>query len=111
MRTDKLYANKTVNCFSLSRFSEEYETFTEKFTKNRKGFKIEADGLIRTDTAPTLNFESMKSLYLSKDLTMLDKHREYFEAPSKFLDGKISMDGNRCTYLTFPRCGSTFLRK
>lgn len=35
MRTDKLYANKTVNCFSLDRFNDEYETFSEKVKKYR----------------------------------------------------------------------------
>ena len=57
MRTDKLYANKNVNCYSLEKFSEEYGTFTEKFKQTRQGFKIDPDGFIRADTAPTLNFD------------------------------------------------------
>lgn len=111
MRTNKLYANKTVNCFSLERFNDEYETYTEKFTRLRQGYRVDSEGLIRTKTAPTLNFDQMKSLFLSKDLSLLEKHKDWFEPPSKYLDGKINMDGDRVTFLTFARCGSTFLRK
>ena len=113
MRTGKLYGNKPCNCFSLERFSDEYETFSEKFNRYWKGYKIDSNGLIRADTAPTVDYDMIISLYLSKDLSLLEKHKEIFEKPSKYLDGKKSLNekGNNITYLTFPRMGSTFLRK
>lgn len=48
-------------------------------------------------------------VFLSKDLSLLERHKDIFELPSKYLDGE-DINGNRITYLTFPRCGSTFLR-
>jgi hypothetical protein len=64
----------------LDRFSEEYETFTEKFRRNRKGYKIDSDGLIRTKTAPVLNYNQMIDLFLSKDLTLLEIHKDIFDS-------------------------------
>jgi hypothetical protein len=53
----------------------------------------------------------MISLFLSKDLDLYENNKHLFEGSSKFLDGLEDINGNRITYLTFPRCGSTFLRK
>ena len=109
-RNDKIFANKNVNQFSIERLTEEYTTFTEKFNANRQGYLIDENGLIRADTAPTLSYSFMMDLFKSKDLDLLEKHKDIFEKKSSFLDGKEDVNGNQITYLTFARCGSTFLR-
>lgn len=94
----------------MTRVDETFQTFSEKFKQNRPGYTLDAEGLIRPKTAETLNYKKMIDLFLSKDLSQYDANKHLFEGSSKFLDGE-DINGNRITYLTFPRCGSTFLRK
>lgn len=111
VRTDKIYASKHVNQFSVEKFDETYSKFSEKFRQNRPDYMLDAEGLIRPKTAETLSYSKMMDLFLSKDLTQYEANKHLFEGGSKFLDAKEDVNGNRITYLTFPRCGSTFLRK
>lgn len=111
VRTDQLYVSKNVNQFSVTRYDDTFQTFSEKFRQNRPGYTLDSEGLIRAKTAETLSNSKMIELFLSKDLSQYEANKHLFEGGSKFLDGKEDVNGNRVTYLTFPRCGSTFLRK
>lgn len=52
----------------------------------------------------------MMEIFLSKNLSLIETYKAFFDPPSKYLDGEEIL-GNKISYLTFPRCGSTFLRK
>ena len=63
------------------------------------------------ETTRTINFDELKSLLLSNDLTKLEDFKKLSEGGSKFLDRRNDMIGNRVAFDTFPRTGNSFLRK
>jgi hypothetical protein len=59
---------------------------------------------------PTINFDYMKELMLSKDHSRVDEYRNMVKN-EKFLDKKNDMIGNRVAFASYPRTGNSFLRK
>lgn len=57
----------------------------------------------------SVNFNWLKDLYLSKDLTRLDELRQLGEK-CKMLDATVDLSGNRISFASFPRTGNTLLR-
>ena len=64
--------------------------------------------MIPTAESHVVNYEWLKELMLSKDLSRLDELKALGENP-KFLDGK-KIEGNLICFDSFPRTGNTFLR-
>ena len=59
---------------------------------------------------PTLNFNQMKELFLSKDL---ERNRELdwiSRESDRFLDGTVNMLQNSVAFCSYPRSGNTMLR-
>ena len=84
--------------------------YMERFNHSHPGYKLDQEGIVRPDTAITINFEDLKRVLLSRDEKDMVQNEWMFEGPSKFLDGS-SLNGNRVGYVTYPRMGSTFSRK
>ena len=63
-------------------------------------------------SAETINFDYLKALLLSKDLT---RYAELEQITSNdkcvFLDAKVDLLGERVAFQSFVRSGNTFLRK
>lgn len=64
----------------------------------------------KADTRVT-NFNQMRELFLSKDLSRLEELKWIDEGAYNFLDGKVNMEGNRVALASFPRSGNSFLRR
>jgi hypothetical protein len=60
---------------------------------------------------PTINFEALVELMLSRDLSRVEELQKLGEGDPKFLDSKCSMVGNRIALSSFPRTGNSFLRR
>ena len=56
---------------------------------------------------PTINFDYMKELMLSKDHSRVDEYRNMVKN-EKFLDKKNDMIGNRVAFASYPRTGNSF---
>ncbi len=62
---------------------------------------------------PIVNFNQMKELWLSKDLSRV-KELEWIEENGgtfRFLDTKVPMEGNKVSFVSYPRSGNSFLRR
>jgi hypothetical protein len=59
---------------------------------------------------PVVDFEELKSMFLSKDPEELRKLNWIFENEPKFLDG-TAFKGDKVAFASFPRSGNTFMRK
>jgi len=62
-------------------------------------------------TTPVLNWNYMKDLLLSKDLTRLKELEWIDERTFRFLDSKVKMDGQKVCFASYPRSGNSFLRR
>jgi hypothetical protein len=89
--------------FADHKFSDEYETFIERFNRLYEGYKLDENMLIRTDTARTVNLLELKSILLGPHLQQGD------ETP-RSLDGN-DINGHRVALCTYPRTGNTMLRE
>jgi hypothetical protein len=49
------YADKLMQKFSLNKFADEYEKFTERFARLYPGYKLDDKCRLRADTAKTIN--------------------------------------------------------
>ena len=64
-------------------------------------------------TTPVLNWNYMKDLLLSKDLSRM-KELEWIDANGgtfRFLDESVKMDGQKVSFVSYPRSGNSFLRR
>ena len=60
---------------------------------------------------PTLNFDHLKELYLSKDLSRNSEFDWMAKESNRFLDGTVDMKEHSVTFSSYPRAGNTFLRR
>ena len=61
--------------------------------------------------APVVNFNQLKELLLSKDLSRIGELEWIASEPARFLDNSIDMTGNKVALTSYPRSGNSFLRK
>ena len=59
----------------------------------------------------TVNFNHLKELLLSKDLSRLSELEWISQQNLRFLDGSVDMKGSVVALMSFPRSGNTFLRR
>ena len=67
--------------------------------------------LVANESTPTINFDYLKTLLLSKDFSRSEEYKKLLSGEYKFLDKKNSMIGNSVAFATYPRTGNSFLRK
>ena len=58
-----------------------------------------------------VNFDQLRDLYLSKDLSRMAELEWLSKGPARFFDNKVDLTGNRIGMASFPRSGNSFLRK
>ena len=64
----------------------------------------------KADT-PMLNFDQLKDLLLSKDLSRMAELEWIEKGPVRFLDDSVDMWGNKVGFCSWPRSGNSFLKK
>lgn len=67
--------------------------------------------LVAGKNAPTINFDTLKEVLLSKGDSRRKEYDEMTKGEIKFLDKKSSLFGNRVCLASFPRTGNSMLRK
>ena len=119
-RNDEILCDREMNRYSVKGVNQEtksdqtgYELFSDRFHKMYTGYVFDKKGLIQPgpDT-PVVNFDYLKELLLSKDLSR-GKELEWIgkdAAKFRFLDGKVDMSGNKVAFCSYPRSGNSFLR-
>ena len=58
-----------------------------------------------------VNFNELKELLLSKDLSRVKELEWTHKSPSRFLDGQVDMAGNKVGLASFMRSGNSFTKK
>jgi hypothetical protein len=118
---DHILGDKELNYFSIDpkmQHTEEnptgFDVYSDKIAKVFPGYYV--DDLLRVrpgPTVPLLNFDSLRDLLLSKDLTRASE-LDWILANGgtfRFLDGSVNMENNRVSFVSFPRSGNSFLRR
>ena len=67
--------------------------------------------LVPGPLAPVVNFNKLKELLLSKDLSRVSELAHADQGEFRFLDRKVNLTGNMIAFQSFARCGNTFLRR
>lgn len=92
---------------------KDFETYSDR--KERKFSNLALTGdhlrLVASANTPTLSFDQVKELLLSKGDERMDEYLKLMNNEYKFLDRKSDLIGNRVALATFPRTGNSFLRK
>lgn len=84
-------------------YSDAYEVmYSKDFTLDEKLRFMPREHML-------VNYDWLKDLYLSKDLSRLGELRALGES-RKMLDSKVDLTGNRIAFASFPRTGNTMLK-
>ena len=111
VRNDEIYFDKEGDYFSFQErdgFSLFSDSWAVKFPEYVLDDNLKA---VPGPECETLNFDYLMDLWLSKDMTRLPEMTALGEGKPKFLDGKVSMEGRRVVFASYPRTGNSFLRK
>ena len=118
-REDWVLSDKEMHKFSLNRKMQHTELnptglmlFSDRVAMIYPGYLVDKRLAIRAgpDT-PTLNFNHLKELYLSKDLSRNSEFSWMEKETDRFLDGTVDMSEHSVTFSSHPRAGNTFLRR
>jgi len=99
--------------YSLSKHSADFETYSDKMRRMFPGYYLTADLALMPGAAPTINLIELKALLLSKNIDKAMQSnlaRLAFRGDSIFLDD-FNIDGERVCFASYPRSGSSLLRK
>lgn len=118
-RDDKVLTDRSLHKFSVNpkmQHTDANETgfmlFSDRVSMLYPGYIIDQRLCVRAgpDTK-TLNFNYLKSLYLSKDLSRIQEFDWMAQESNRFLDGTVDMTAHSVAFSSYPRAGNTFLRK
>lgn len=86
--------------------------YSDYYSKKYGHLQLDDAGVLypKEDT-PTLNFEYLRDLLLSKDLSRVSELEWIGKEPVRFLDNTVDMTGNKVGLASFMRSGNTFLKK
>jgi hypothetical protein len=114
-QNDELLASHNLEKFTMKveNQSQDYETYSDRKERKFKHLTLTGDHLrlVASANTPTLNFDQIKELLLSKGDERMDEYLKIINNEIKFLDKKCDLIGNRVTLATYPRTGNSFLRK
>lgn len=119
-QNDELLADTLCETFTLdpkyqrneANPNSEYELYSDRYIRKFSHFNI--DNQLRftpNEKAQTINFDNLKKILLSTDLSRVPEYEKLISGDLKFLDSKVNMIGNRVCFASFPRTGNTLLRK
>ena len=96
------------NIQNTDRQTTDFDLCSDRFVRELPGYEFDKNcHVVPSSKTPTTNFNSLKEYLLSNDPAVVKD----FKKDVRFLDGKVSLDGERVACLSFMRSGSTFLRQ
>ena len=115
-KSDNILADQKLERFSSAQSKRnteenpaEFDLFSDKFAQQFPTYELNVtSGLAPTEKTPVLNFNQLKELLLSKDLSRMNElgGNEY-----RFLDREVDIIGNRVAIQSFVDSGETILRR
>ena len=114
-RNDEILCDREMNRFSLdvrnqnSMHSEtDFDLCSDRMVLKNPTYVLDEEcKAVPGPKAKTLDFFNLKSLLLSKNLTL---DATFSKRELCFLDGQRNLEGNMIAFQSFPRTGNTFLR-
>jgi hypothetical protein len=120
-RDDMVLADREIDRYSLNPKMQHtndnptgYHLFSDRVVHMYPGYVLDEELRIRPGpTTPTVNFNYLKDLLLSKDMSRMQELDWIDEngGTFRFLDSTVNMDGNRIAFASYPRSGNSFLRR
>lgn len=119
-QNDEVLANNNLEQWSLnpalqrssSNPDSEFELFSDRYVRRFSKYTLlDHKFLVANKNTPTINFDHLKNLLLSKDMSRMTEYLTLINGDCKFLDKKNNMIGNRVALASFPRTGNSFLRR
>ena len=108
-RGDEFLTDQYSNFYSLEPH-EGFLCYSDRFEKVfSPDYTLSEDLALIPKSHRLINFNWLKDLLLSKDLTRLHELTKLGEDPM-FLDQSVSLKGQNICFASFPRTGNTFLR-
>ena len=93
---------------NTERQPSDFDLCSDRFIREFPGYEFDKNcRMVPSSKTPTSNFNSMKEYLLCTDPAVVKDHKK----DTRFLDGKVSLDGERVACLSFMRSGSTLLRQ
>jgi len=118
-RNDQVLCDREMDRFTLDPAMQHkegvnetgFELHSDRFTRMFPGYNLTDNGLMEPkEDTPTVNFNHLKELLLSKDLSR-GAELEWANTETRFLDRTVDMNGNIISFCSFPRSGNSMLRK
>jgi len=112
-RMDYIYADKEMNTFSVTKYSDEYERYSERIRRLYPKMVLDDNLVIRPGTSQVVNFKTLRNLLISKDLDADDPNGPngwMFDGKMRFLDGEDLKSFKTCLP-SWPRSGNSMTRK
>lgn len=118
---DQILADRELNYVTLNpkyQHTEKnptgFDVYSDRLARIYPGYDI--DHLMRMvpiKGTPVLNYDYIKNLLLSKDLSRLGELKWIDEngGTFRFLDKSVSLEGKKTSFTSFPRSGNSVLRK
>lgn len=107
-----------LNHCSTRKFNDDFLNFNERFDQKygSRGYILDSfNRVMPGPTNKTVDFGTLFSVLKSEDASLLEEHAWIFEGECKYLDKETSSNvesmGQIVSYMSFPRCGNSFLRK
>ena len=118
-RDDKVLATKDMHKFSVNPAMQHTDSnktdcmlFSDRVALMYPGYLIDERLCIRAGpTSQTLNFDNLRELFLSKDLSRCAEFKWIEQESNRFLDGKVDMLPHSVAFSSYPRAGNSFLRR
>ena len=118
-RDDKVLATKDMHKFSVNPAMQntesnktDYMLFSDRVALIYPGYQLDHRLCIRAGpTSATLNFDKLRELFLSKDLSRCAEFDWMKEESNRFLDGTVDMLPHSVAFSSYPRAGNSFLRR
>jgi len=86
--------------------------FSDRVSNLYPGYVVDKRLCIRAGPeTKTLNFNDLKALYLSKDLSRNAEFEWMAQESNRFLDGSVDMTPHSVAFSSYPRAGNSFLRR
>ena len=103
-----LFTNEIASQYSTRRHPGFY-SYSEIFRKLYPGYICDSKQCVRAENAKTLNFKKQIDMLKSTDASKFEEWT--FFGSHRFLDGSSGVSDHKVGFCSFPRSGSSFLRR
>lgn len=111
-RMGVLFADREIDRFSTYKINEHYTKYSEIFPQVHPGYKLDDKLRCVADTAKTIDFNVLKSMLLSKDLSVLEGENGWMlDGDFRFLNDDTKLGPWKTSLVSMPRTGNSMSRK